>query len=100
MNNNDCAIANKIDKRNWQSVNHIPGIHDNGPRDHGVWRLTLTAYRLSDKDKILVYNQDYNWRAHFQNLINPLLMKIEFLLINIIVQNYIRASNRVKFRSR
>ena len=20
---------------NWQSVNHIPGIHDNGPRDHG-----------------------------------------------------------------
>ena len=28
---------------NWQSVNHIPGIHDNGPRDHGVWRLTLTA---------------------------------------------------------
>ena len=29
---------------NWQSVNHILGIHDNGPRDHGVWRLTLTAY--------------------------------------------------------
>ena len=29
---------------NWQSVNHIPGIYDNGPRDHGVWRLTLTAY--------------------------------------------------------
>ena len=27
----------------WQSVNHIPGIHDNGPRDHGVC-LTLTAY--------------------------------------------------------
>ena len=20
---------------NWQSVNHIPGIHDNGTRDHG-----------------------------------------------------------------
>ena len=40
----DCAVANEIDKRNWQSVNHIPGIHDNGPRDHGVWRLTLTAY--------------------------------------------------------
>ena len=38
------AIANEIDKRNWQSVNHIPGIHDNGPRDHGLWRLTLTAY--------------------------------------------------------
>ena len=29
---------------NWQSVNHIPRIYDNGPRDHGVWRLTLTAY--------------------------------------------------------
>ena len=40
----NCAIANEIDKRNWQSVNHIPGIHDNGPRDHGLWRLTLTAY--------------------------------------------------------
>ena len=38
------AIANEIYKRNWQSVNHIPGIHDNGPRDHGLWRLTLTAY--------------------------------------------------------
>ena len=42
----NCAIANEIDKRNWQSVNHIPGIHDNGPRDHGLWRLTLTAYTL------------------------------------------------------
>ena len=38
------AIANEIDKRNWQSVNHIPGIHDNGPHDHSLWRLTLTAY--------------------------------------------------------
>ena len=35
--------AYEIYKRNLQSVNHIPGIHDNGPRDHGVWRLTLTA---------------------------------------------------------
>ena len=26
---------------NWQSVNHIPGIHDNGLPDHGLWRLTL-----------------------------------------------------------
>ena len=25
-------------------MNHIPGIHDNGPRDHGLLRLTLTAY--------------------------------------------------------
>ena len=29
---------------NWQSVNHILGICDNGPRDHGVWRPTLIAY--------------------------------------------------------
>ena len=34
-------------KQNWQSVNHIPGIHDNGPPDHGLWRLTLTAYWTS-----------------------------------------------------
>ena len=25
---------------------HIPGIHDNGPRDHELWRRTLTAYYL------------------------------------------------------
>ena len=31
---------------NWQSVNHIPGIYDNGLRDHGLWRLTLTAYTI------------------------------------------------------
>ena len=24
-------------------------------------------------------NKTYNWRAHFQNVLNPLLMKIEFL---------------------
>ena len=40
------AVSNEIDKRNWQSVNHIPGIHDNGPPDHGLWRLTLTAYSM------------------------------------------------------
>ena len=34
----------KLTSEIWQSVNHIPGIHDNGPRDHGLWRLTLTAY--------------------------------------------------------
>ena len=37
---------------NWQSVNHIPGIHDNGPRDHGVWRLTLTAYYFHLGDRL------------------------------------------------
>ena len=39
-----CAVTYEIYKRNWQSVNHIPGIHDNGPRDQALWRLTLTAY--------------------------------------------------------
>ena len=29
---------------NWQSVNHIPGIYDNGSHDHGMWHLTLTVY--------------------------------------------------------
>ena len=29
---NSHAIAYEIDKRNLQSVNHIPGIHDHGPR--------------------------------------------------------------------
>ena len=41
------------DQRNWQSVNHIPGIHDNGPRDHGVWRLTLSAYWTSRSQRTL-----------------------------------------------
>ena len=36
----DCAVANEID----DAWTNIPGIHDNGPRDHGVWRLTLTVY--------------------------------------------------------
>ena len=27
-------------------MNHIPGIHDNGPRDHELWRRTLTAYKM------------------------------------------------------
>ena len=39
-----CAIAYEIYKRNLHCVNHIPGIHDNGPRDHELWRRTLTAY--------------------------------------------------------
>ena len=51
MNNNvvDFRVMRKLCHRlwNWQSVNHIPGIHDNGPCDQGLWRLTLTAYWLS-----------------------------------------------------
>ena len=50
----DCAVSNEINKQNWQSVNHIPGIHDNGPRDHGVWRLTLTAYWSSIVPLVIV----------------------------------------------
>ena len=38
-------IDNEIDKA-WTN---IPGIHDNGPRDHGVWLLTLTAYNTPFK---------------------------------------------------
>ena len=37
------AIANEIYKRNLHCVNHIPGIHDNGPPRTTLWRLTLTA---------------------------------------------------------
>ena len=40
----DCAVANEIDNEIDKAWTNIPGIHDNGPRDHGVWRLTLTAY--------------------------------------------------------
>ena len=29
---NSHAIAYELDKQNLQSVNHIPGIHDHGPR--------------------------------------------------------------------
>ena len=40
----DCAVANEIDYEIDDAWINILGIHDNGPRDHGVWRLTLTAY--------------------------------------------------------
>ena len=40
----DCAIANEIDYEIDDAWTSIHGIHDNGTRDHGVWRLTLTAY--------------------------------------------------------
>ena len=40
----DCAVANEIDYEIDNAWTNIHGIHDNGPRDHGVWRLTLTAY--------------------------------------------------------
>ena len=34
-------FTSEIDKA-WTT--DIPGIHDNGPRDQALWRLTLTAY--------------------------------------------------------
>ena len=40
----DCAVPNEIDYEIDNAWTNIHGIHDNGPRDHGVWRLTLTAY--------------------------------------------------------
>ena len=40
----DCAVANEIDYEIDDAWTNIHGIHDNEPRDHGVWRLTLTAY--------------------------------------------------------
>ena len=39
-----CDRLDEIYKRNLHCVNHIPGIHDNGPRDHELWRRTLTMY--------------------------------------------------------
>ena len=42
----DCAIANEIYYEIDDAWTNIHGIHDNGTRDHGVWRLTLTAYYL------------------------------------------------------
>ena len=38
----DCAVANEIDDA-WTNIH---GIYDNGPRDHSVWRLTLTVYNV------------------------------------------------------
>ena len=43
MHNN---VANEIDNEIDKAWTNIPGIHDNGPRDHDVWRLTLTAYTV------------------------------------------------------
>ena len=61
-----------------QSVNHIPGIHDNGPRDHGVWRLTLTAYCEVFQRKLLAISSiqgrvtlyfHFSIFNHFQSLV-------------------------------
>ena len=33
----DCAVVNEIDYEIDDAWTNIHGIHDNGPRDHGVW---------------------------------------------------------------
>ena len=36
---------------NWQRISeftNIPGIHDNGPRDHGVWRHDFNSVYVND----------------------------------------------------
>ena len=54
----DCAVANEIDYEIDDAWTSIHGIHDNGPRDHGVWRLTLTAYcRLAHIREIVLQNR-------------------------------------------
>ena len=40
------AIANETDKRKLQSVNHIPGIHDNGPPVTSDLNIVLTQWRI------------------------------------------------------
>ena len=37
-------FANEIDYEIDDAWTNIHGTHDNGPHDHSVWRLTLTAY--------------------------------------------------------
>ena len=59
------------------------------------WKST---YRVLVHTIINISTSIYTWRANFQNLINPLLMKIEFLTS--LYRITFRASNRVKFRSR
>ena len=44
----DYAIANEIDYEIDDVWTNIHGIHDNGPRDQGVWPLTLTAGEQSN----------------------------------------------------
>ena len=57
-------------------MNHIPGIHDNGPRDHELWRRTLTAYcdrifvilKSSERQNYTIYTHsiscyDYFWKT-------------------------------------
>ena len=78
----DFRVMQKLCRRewNWQSVNHIPGIHDNGPCDHGVWRLTLTAYStiLNQASTMLnnVFKECFRSCNLHQGLLEPLLLTL------------------------
>ena len=51
----DCAVANEINNENWQCVNQHSWDPWQQTGDHGVRRLTLTAYWWG-KDKISAHN--------------------------------------------
>ena len=53
----DCAVANEIDYEIDDAWTNIHGIHDNGPRDHGLWRLTLKVpWNANACWFVLIYN--------------------------------------------
>ena len=56
----DCAVANEIDYEIDDAWTNIHGIYDNGPCDHGVWRLTLTAYSHYFREKYDQNDWDHN----------------------------------------
>ena len=64
----DCAVANEIDYEIDDAWTNIHGIYDNGPRDHGVWRLTLTAY---ERVTVAIHDKRLNVKCCF-SVINTL----------------------------
>ena len=59
--------ANEIDYEIDDAWPNIQGIHDNGPRDHSVWRLTLTAYNFF----MVILDPFYSYQRLFVNFIPP-----------------------------
>ena len=45
----DCAVVNEIDYEIDDVWTSIHGIHDNGPRDHGVWTSDFNSVLLRIK---------------------------------------------------